>query len=397
MIKPLNNWQLKLISLLSAVILWFFVVGIGNTMFVFPENIDIKLTNINKNISLASTLPSVRVYVKTDQEIFKNLTKNDFEVYLDLKDLSAGDHLVPVLVSTKNNQVTILKVDPKEVNIKLAPIAQKEVPVITSISGMPKTGYNIKDVKTDLKKVTISGAQNILDQIGNVKAELVLDGTQIADISQDVTLKLPDISTVSPDSVTINPDQITFTGTIVQEVKQKTVPVELQLSDVVNKEIFLKNVTLSPSEIIIHGNEDLLKQINSIKTKPIDPRSAINSLSPLPLELDLPAGITVDLNTKVTMSLKFSSDQEKTVQALIVFTKQNKNFQVKTSQSAILVTVLGDKNVIKTLKDNDITLNINLENVSGPGPILIDSKNIILPDGLELLDFSPRQIQLDTI
>ena len=68
----IKNWRLKILALVSAVILWLFVIGIENTVSLFPREIEVEILNMNESVGISQSLPGIKVYVNADKEIIKN-------------------------------------------------------------------------------------------------------------------------------------------------------------------------------------------------------------------------------------------------------------------------------------------------------------------------------------
>lgn len=394
MIRPFYNWQIKLLSVLAAVILWFFVVGIDNNIFVFPEPLEIQISNLGSNVSLATALPKVRVYLRMDKDLQGSLSKNDLTATIDLQDLNIGEHKLSVLISSKNN-VTVLKTEPAEVNIKLAALAEKQVQVIANFSGSPQNGFMIKELAPAEKKVKISGARNILDKIDKVIATVVLDGSQNTTFSQNVVLTIPDLSNLVKGSVKIEPEQIDVTANIVSTSQQKSLTIVPNIIGSADSKLLADRLIIQPTTIIVEGDETTLKNLNTVTTVPIDVKTILQATQPLNVDLTIPANVT-SITTKASLALNLSGKDLKTLEAPVVLTRQNSNFKIqKVTPETIKVTVYGDFTQLKNLKKGDITLNLNLTTVSSPGPVNINSKDIIVPNGVDLFYFEPKQLQLE--
>lgn len=398
MIRIFHNFDLKILSLLSAIVLWFFVVGIENTVYGMPEMLEVQAKGIDKNVSLVNTLPPVKLYLRVDEEVLKTLSKNDFEVTIDLSEKGSGEYKVPVSTLSKNPQVSVLKVEPAEVDVQLAPVSEKEVSIVAEFSGNPRSGYAIKEVKPETDKVKIRGAQSVIDEINEVNAVGVLAGSETEDVKQTVTLQIPQREDVPKGSVTAVPEQVVISAVIVAETGQKIVPIKPVITGTTDASSFLEKTIIDPPTVTIQGEEKYLKAISELETEPVNAEAIMNRTIPFPLVLVLPENVSL-LNQNQNISIAFKSDtnEQKSIVAPIVFTKQNSNFKVKRiTPSEIKVTIMGESSVIENLNDDDVTVNINLQNVSGGGSLTIDAKDIIVPSGIEIIRFEPLEVRLET-
>ncbi len=310
MAKPLKNLRLKLLALFSAVVLWFVVITVENTVYSFPEEILVEATNLSTNLSLAGDLPEVRLYLRVDKEELKTITKNDFEVFVDLQDAEAGEQKFPIEATAIASQIKILKIEPSEVTLKLSPTSEKDVEVEVKVDGNPAKGYELKEVTADGETVKISGAQSIIDTIESVKAELLLDGTEKADLNQSVMLSFHEEDDVPEGAVQVVPEQIVVSAVIVSELKQKDVSVGAGFSKASDRVAWESRITLNPESISIQGDDEVLESISSLETKPFE-ISALNRNGSIEVEVALPEGVSLsDPGQKIILELIESEPPE---------------------------------------------------------------------------------------
>ncbi|MCC6643676.1 hypothetical protein IT411_02915, partial [Candidatus Peregrinibacteria bacterium] len=56
-----KNIQIKLLAVVSALLLWLFVVGVENYVYVLPTEVGVKVANLSQNVSVATELSKVKV------------------------------------------------------------------------------------------------------------------------------------------------------------------------------------------------------------------------------------------------------------------------------------------------------------------------------------------------
>jgi YbbR domain-containing protein len=398
MISVTHNWDLKILAVLAAVVLWFYVVGIENAVHVFPEQIAVKTVNLDKNIGLASELSDVKLYLKVSESILPNINANNFDAYVDLADLKQGEYDLPVQVKSDNPQIIVLKVNPEKIHVKLASIAEKEVPVVVSSSGGPKEGYVLKEIKLETEKVKISAAQNLLDRMDSVKAEVLLDGTETGDIKKNVSLAIGSGGTFPNESVTISPDQVVADVIIQPESLTKTVKIEPQVSGTGDTRELLASLVTSPETIEIQGESRALQDLTGVKTEIINVKDLLKRTVPLGVKLILPDGVKlVKEDQEVTVMV---SDKEamKVITAPVVVTRESGDFKVKDiSPAEIALTLIGPAKAIETLGKDNVSVNLNLQGISSAGKMPVNIKDIIVPDGIGIIDFEPSEITITAV
>lgn len=313
----LNNWQLKLLSFFTAAILWIFVVGIENTVYLFPESLDIKLLSLGKTFSIQEKLTPIKLYIRAEGDIKKTLNKNDFEVSVDLTGKQSGTYNLPVLVSTSNPKITIVKVDPAEVKVTVVPIMEKQVKILSKANGKPLNGYHLLGVESKLNTVKIKAGQATLDKIQQVEAIISLNGTEDTTFKQTVSLTLPESLGITPENVIIDPESIELKANIVADTPKVT--------------------TQETSET--------------------------------------------------------SSTTQTSVIVPIILSGTNPNFTVqKITPSTMQVTVEGTPEQIQKIQYNDVSIIIDLADLSKLGEITVPAEWIKIPEGTKLKSWSPQSV-----
>ncbi len=112
-------------------------------------------------MSVANDLGKGTVRIRADQDLIKNLTKADFDLSVDLKNAKEGAQDLPLFAASKNDKVTILKVEPATVHVVLEPITKKEIKVKPVVTGNPAKGYSAGDIQVMPQTVTVSGGKQI--------------------------------------------------------------------------------------------------------------------------------------------------------------------------------------------------------------------------------------------
>ena len=145
MFSILKNLRFKILALVFAAIFWVFVVSMENTFYKLPDAVPVHVFNQAEDLALASEIGSVSLMLRADETVaLKTLSAGDFEAYIDLKSAGAGMRNVSVFVTSKNPSVSVLKIEPSEIEVELEPVEEKLVSLEASIKGEPAHGFSIK-------------------------------------------------------------------------------------------------------------------------------------------------------------------------------------------------------------------------------------------------------------
>lgn len=311
-----KNLQLKIMALLSATALWFFVVGIQNTVYRFPEEIDIRTLNLSPDLSVVTDLGKAKILVRGSAEDFKNLVKSDIDISIDLKNLAVGEYTLPLQATIKNEKITLVRIEPKTITVKLETITKKNVKIKAFTSGNPQKGYSVKEVKALTTTATLSGPQSLLKSFESVNAEIVLNGTQSTNFKTNISLKLDAAAQNQLASfngaITIDPAEVSVDVTIIPEFQEKTVIVKPNLRGAVNDAKPNQQIEVDPITIVIRGDEGTLNNIQYLETEPIYLESWADHSKPLRSKLILPKGVTLVEGEGDTVSVRLTDIKPKT-------------------------------------------------------------------------------------
>ncbi len=294
----LHNLQLKILAVVCAIILWLFVVGIENNTFRFPEELEVHAINVSQGLSVANDLAKAKISIRGNQDIVKNLSKSDFEIFVDLKNLSAGDYQVPLLATSKNDKVTILRVEPATLRARLEEVAEKEVKIKAVFIGNPKKGYVVKEVKLKNQTAKIKAGESLIDKITTVTAEIKLDSSESANFTTNALLTLLENKNFSPTlgglkNVTIVPQTTEAEVIIAAELQQKTVVVKPVLKGAIEPGSFTKKLLIEPMTVVVQGKEEILQNINYLETEGISLETLKSSEKPVFAKLIVPQDVTL--------------------------------------------------------------------------------------------------------
>ncbi len=308
-------------ALLSAIVLWFVVITVENTIYVFPQELEIDVRNLGSNLSLANELPEVKLFLQVSKEELKSLTPDDFNVYIDLGNAQAGEKSAQIQASTTVPQVKILKIEPVQVDLKLSPVTEKEVEVEINVIGNPQEGYIVSNVEAGNQTVKVTGAQSLIENIESVQADLLLDGSEKGEINQSVMLKLKDSNNVEAGLIQIVPEQIIIRADITSEVEEKEVDIVPQFNNENDRNLWENNIEFEPKTVLIRGKEEDLANITSIETNNIEVTALVRD-GEIQVGLSLPEGISL-----------VEPDQLVTIKSLNVPAGATDNFQPETNDN----------------------------------------------------------------
>ena len=353
-----RNTKIKLISFLSAIVLWMYVMAIVDPedTKIF-ENIPVTVTNAEELededlvVYPASDLVA-DIYITGKLSDLQKISEDDIHIYGTIKSPVEGKNYLYLKVNTTKQVSYEFKSD--FIIVKLEKLMHQEKDINPDIIGEYKN--DVDTVTLQQSSVNISAPRVLIEQVDHIKATVPVDIKDREKLTQRVKLVAVDkngreVKGVNLDITSIN-SEVTF-------LEEKEVPINIQLKDDLDD---ANGYEVNPQTVIIKGKKEVLNKINYINTNKVD--SATIGVSKK-VDLIIPNNVTSN-ETSVMIKPK---EKQSLVQRLIYSQSEvelKNNFQkIKVSDLGIPDSInvevqLNDANA--ELSKSDISLYIDLEN-----------------------------------
>lgn len=353
-----RNTRIKLISLLSAIVLWMYVMAIvdpeDTKLF---ENIPVSVTNMeeiqdNDLVVYPESDLVADIYITGKLSDLQKISADDIHISGSINNPIEGKNYLYLKVNI-NKQVSYeFKSD--FIIVELEKLIHEEKDINPEIIGEYKD--DVDTVTLQQSSVNISGPRVLVDQVKYIKATVEVNNNDKNELTQKVKL-IPmsidnkEVKGVNLDIKSINA-QITF-------LIEKQLPINIQLED---ENIDIKGYEVLPELVTIKGKKDVLDSINYINTEKI---SSTEIGSSKKVNLIIPEGTIANYST-VTIK---SREKESLIQRLIY---NNSEIELRNNTEEKTVEELKIPNSINVeiqledintkLSKSDINLYIDLEN-----------------------------------
>lgn len=246
----LKNFELKLISVVLALFLWFMVVTSDYKEATY--DVPIVLDNLNKGLIAVYDTNLVRVTVKGPDYVLKNLSFNDLKVKINADMLKYGKNKYPIsnqdVIIPKG--VELLKVEPRVIIITIDQLIEKRLKVVPVFIGSPKLGYKVKSIKVYPDTVVVKGAKNNISEMKTIET-LPIDLTnKYKDLTYNIALRK------SQGIMEIDPSYIDVVVKFMEDIDKKSVKLPV---NIINQSGDMRLKLLDDFvNIIVKGRKDLL-------------------------------------------------------------------------------------------------------------------------------------------
>ena len=361
--KLKNNSKIKIISLLSAMVLWMYVMAIVDPEETkLFENIPVTITNKNElNERDLVIYPeqdlTTNIYVTGKLSNLKKVTKDDINVYGQINNPLEGNNEIYLKVSTSQRVNYDFK-NPVMI-VTLEKIISEDKSIKVDITGSGKNNVDNIMLQDNIDKVSVSGPRSLVNKVKRVVGTVKVNG-ELNDFSQSIKLEPVDANGKVVEGIELEKDSVNVNITL---LTQKTVPITLKLSD--NSESGV-NYTMSQNTVTIKGKKDIVDSINDIETQPVK-LSEISPGTSKDIYLQVPSGITIE-----TKYITINKNSEENAVAEYTYTAENIEIRNNTENidkskikfpNSINVSIEYLQSIGSINKD-DIKLYIDLNEVS---------------------------------
>lgn len=370
--KLTNNFGMKIVSLMLAIVFWFVVVAIED-----PEgskSLELPVTKVNEELIHENDKTyeviegnTVTITVRARESVLKNLTAKDFSAVADLANLSiTGAVPIEITCLYNANQVTITRGANEMMRVSIEDLASVDKMIATKAEGTVITGKALGEVTVEPNMIRIEGAKTTIDRISSAYAVVNVSG-----ISEDCSFVVEPVLYDSNGNV-IDSTDITFSEknlkVNVTLLDTKQVPVKWNINATAAAGYGIESQDYTPAEVLIAGTAEELKGIDAIV---LDDYEAFGLTESVETEVDLES-VVQDMGVSLA-----NREADRTVKLAINVEPYNRKSGAISFEN---IELIG--------KNSDYNYSIIGENVVEYSVYGLDSS-------LEILDFSKLKFSLD--
>lgn len=329
--KITNNLNLKIISFLSAIVVWLIVVNVGDPVTTKVYK-DVPVTVLHEEFlteegqvyQVLENTDTVNITVRARRSVLKEIKEDDFSVTADMRELIYMESVrIAVACEKYEDRIEAISQSHDTLLVSIEEMQSKEFTVELETIGTPQEGYTVGKTSFQPAKITVSGPKSIVNRVDKIVARIDVEGTTSQVVEE----------TVIPVMYNANGDEITDSHlTLSSQSCRVTVPiwptksvaVAVTPSGEVATGFSYDKVNCYPTAITITGEQELLDKITEIEIPEgvVDITGASEDLElKLDIEQYLPEGIylvdkdaatirvTVGVSRQVTQTYQVAVNQ----------------------------------------------------------------------------------------
>ena len=292
-----NKKIAMIVCILLSFSLWLYITNVENPSKIRTiTNVEVNILNIDyleqKGLILEPNQKlTVDIKVEAPANQIYSINAEDFNVQVNLDEyaLKVGTNNIPIEFISYPDGVTIKNYNSLQLKLKIKKLKTKEMKVTSMVNLNYEKGYFEKAIDISPKSVTISGAEDDVNEVDKV----VLIGEE-NDINKSFSNKYKlmalDKNNKEVKWIKLSEEE----GEMSVEVSsEKVVPIKIKTIGQLPKGLIIKDTILSVNNLSILGNNDIINAIQSIDTENID-LSLINKSTTVNVKLVIPNDIKIE-------------------------------------------------------------------------------------------------------
>lgn len=272
-----TNWFLVVVSILSAIVIWVYVVYQINPMYETTiRNVPVNYTGMSDDFDtgkftiLSTNSENVDIKIRGKRSVISKLKKDNINCSVNMSDVVAdGSYTLPFSINFNVDGIEVLSKNPYNIVLNIDDVVTKEKEINIDTQGKPEDGFIAESVEYSPLKIRLTGARSIVNKIDSAGITVDLNGATDT-ISGRYKVKLYDKNgeEFTDDRISKN---VTYTELKYNIFQAKSVEVSASLSsDTNNLGKKIKVSKIKPSKVTVIGDKRELMNIDKLKTKKID-------------------------------------------------------------------------------------------------------------------------------
>ncbi len=189
--KPKRNIGLKILSVVLAISLWFYVSNRGESETWVDAQIDFKNVPAGMEI-LRQNVRKVSVSVQGYEQAVYRLRAADVRVVVDLGNAKKGENSQSL---DRDNvllprSLKVVRIEPATIKVSIDETTSRTVQVRPYITGTPERPYEVKSAVVKPSMVTIEGPRSEVEKLAVIRTDPVDITGFNEDLVQNVKLNL---------------------------------------------------------------------------------------------------------------------------------------------------------------------------------------------------------------
>lgn len=312
-----ENWALKLVSLMLALLLWLVVVNVSKPEITDYRTVELEIRNQNvfepdsKIWEVDRTAVSINYTVRLDQR--SNISASDFHAYIDLKDYSITG-AVPIYVEVLNGKEALISnvaARPSVIRVSIEDVQEKQFDLIARQLGAPAEGYTVSNLIISPESVYATGPESSIGRISEIGVNIDVNRLSegISGVATPVFYDANGNVISGLNDVELSASEISYTVTL---HKKKSINILSSVRGIPAAGYQYESMTVSPDSIQLSAASSVIDVMTVFELPSMDIGGATGSITKTFHITDyLPAGVELaEPNGEINITVRIEKIPE---------------------------------------------------------------------------------------
>jgi len=393
-----GNLPLMVLALILALLAWFVAVEEGDPTLEerYPQSIQVTPSEPPEGMVIVGKFDKrVQVTIRAPESVLKTIVVDDFTVTVDLTDLDAGVHEVPVQVMLDKYPLWVTLVEPEYVTLELEPRAEISVLVRVQIEGEPTLGYLMRAPTIIPRQVTVSGPSTYVTSVVEAVTLISVQDADADIIEDELPLQLQDDEGQPVPYVTFTPEVVNVRIPIELSGYYRPLAAKVILEGQIAPGYRITDISVEPPTVTVFGAPDIIAALPGyIETGPINVEGAQADVIERPA-LNVPPDVAVVLGQQpVEVRVSIEAIQSSlTVEITPEIQGLGPGITTTVSPETVEVILSGPLPLLETLEADDVRVVLDLFGLP-LGTHQIEPQ-VMVPEGMTAQSVLPATVQAD--
>ncbi len=185
-----SNFYLKILSVVIAILLWFFVIGESKNEMGLDASLEFK--GIPQDVTIVNNIPSaIHIRLKGSSTLLRPLTEKKPLFNIDLSQVKMGENVILLEKKDLKNiplGVEVIDISPVAITVVLDKLIEKRLPVLIKTKGTLPRGFQLAETKIIPSTVLAKGTQSYLRELDSIYTNPVNLSAIKGQVTKEVTL-----------------------------------------------------------------------------------------------------------------------------------------------------------------------------------------------------------------
>ena len=387
-----NALSRLLLSVLVAVGLWGWITTSRDPERTrsFPD-VQVAAQNLPTNLVIVGDLPRVITRYRGTRSVTQELTVGQVRATVDLANVQApGIYRLPINVE-RPEDVWSVSSSPETATVAVEELTSKVLPVDVEVSSDLGSNQQIGAITPSHSEVVVTGPSSLVERATTALVPVDI-GNNTSDYSGTFTPAAVDAEGAPIAGLELTPESISVQVEVTARGRRVAVIAQISGSPAPGYEVVDR--ALNPSTVLVDGPPDVIQDLITVETEPIDVSGATENVTQRVAITGLPEGVRLieplSGQIDVVVQIRQQGIQQPLPGQEVTIINLAPGLSATVTPDTALVTVIASEQDLASLESDSLTVLVDLRGL-GPGTYELRPR-VVVPSNVEWLSIEPATV-----